>query len=269
MPPREDDPPQAASGDVRRCLWNHFILPRALARQARQAAHRAGSGAIPFYYVDTHGGSGRVSPPVPFLDRLLERRGGFAADDYFEALDPPLADGLHPGSWVLAGRVIEAAGGRSLVVEMDVNDIDPALVAAARANREGTWTRFWSHDWFQFLRSRLSLTGQPDFVFIDPPPGDARGPAYAVDTAILLETLKIPFMVSYAADALQEPIDQIGRVGLELSLNGAETGGGAGVVLGGGAETLLLDILPDLRLLAELLDGTFMSRIPRHDDYSI
>jgi hypothetical protein len=232
---------------------------------ARLTAARVTDGAIPFCYVDTHAGNGRLPRPTPFLDRLLEQRADFAADDFFEALEPPLPDGRHPGSWVLAGRVIEAAAGDRLVVEMDVNDIDPAEMAKGRGHREGTWTRFWSQDWFAFLRTRLSLTGRPDFVFIDPPADDARGPDFAIDTAILLETLKVPYMVTYAPDERGEPIDQIGRTGLELLV----PGDGAGVLLGGGAEHLLLDILPDLRRLADLLDGGFQARLPRHDDHSI
>ncbi|MDR3436870.1 hypothetical protein [Telmatospirillum sp.] len=262
---QSDDDQDFATNTARRMLWNHFILARALGRTARLAASRAVDGAIPFGYVDTHAGSGCIDIPASFIDGLQQHRQSFTADDYFEALEPAFPDGTHPGSWVLAGRVIEAAGGQRLVVEMDVNDIDPVQVASARSNREGTWTRFWSHDWFLFLRTRLSLTGLPDFIFIDPPPGDARGPSYAIDAAILLEALKVPFMISYSIDASQEPIDQIGRTGLELTT--AE--GGAGIVLGGGAESALLDILPDLRRLAHLLGGSFRPRLPRGDDYSI
>lgn len=254
-----------ATANARRTLWNHFILARALGRLARMTAAQASDGAIPFCYVDTHAGSGRIPRPSPFLDRIVEQRQSFAGDDYFQGLEPALAEDEHPGSWVLAGRVIGAAGGDRLVVEIDVNDIDAALVSKARSRREGTWVRFWSHDWFSFLRSHLSLTAAPNFVFIDPPPGDARGPAYAIDAALLLETLKVPFMISYSADAPQEPIDQIGRTGLEL----ITADGATGILLGGGGETLLLDILPDLRLLAGLLGGSFFTRLPRHDDYSI
>lgn len=255
----------AVRADARRTLWNHFILARALGRMARMSAAQATDGAIPFCYVDTHAGSGRIPRPSPFLDRLFEQRRSFAGDDYFRGLEPPVSDGEHPGSWVLAGRVIEAAGGDRLVVEIDVNDIDATLVAKGRGYREGTWVRFWSHDWFSFLRRHLSLTAAPNFVFIDPPPSDVRGPDFAIDAALLLETLEVPFMISYPVDAPQEPIDQIGRTGLELITDD----GGAGVLLGGGGETLLLDILPDLRLLAGLLGGSFFARLPRHDDYSI
>lgn len=262
-------PPQlwsaAAKADARRGLWNHFILARALGRMARMIAAQAHDGAIPFCYIDTHAGSGRIPRPSPFLDRIFAQRRNFAADDYFLALEPAVSEHEHPGSWVLAGRVIAAAGGDRLVVEIDVNDIDATLVSEGRNRREGTWVRFWSHDWFSFLRSHLSLTAAPNFVFIDPPPGDARGPAYAIDAALLLETLKVPYMISYATDVAQEPIDQIGRTGLELTTEE----GGTGVLLGGGGETLLLDILPDLPLLAGLLGGSFVARLPRHDDYSI
>jgi hypothetical protein len=255
----------ATEVDARRTLWNHFILARALGRLARTTAAQVTDGAIPFCYVDTHAGSGRIVPPNPYLHRVLEQRKSFASDDYFLGLEPALANGDHPGSWVVAGRVIGAAGGDRLVVEIDVNDIDSALVSQGRANREGTWVRFWSRDWFSFLRSHLSLTAAPNFIFIDPPPSDARGPGYAIDAALLLETLKIPYMVSYSAGTPQEAIDQIGRTGLEL----VTADGGSGVLLGGGGETVLLDILPDLRLLAGLLDGSFLARLPRFDDYSI
>lgn len=257
--------PAEAVADARRTLWNHFILARALGRASRTTAAQAVDGAIPFCYVDTHAGSGRIRKPTPFLDRLLAERHSFAVDDYFLGLEPLLPGDDHPGSWVLAGRVIGAAGGDRLVVEIDVNDIDAGLVAEGRGHREGTWVRFWSLDWFSFLRSHLSMRAAPNFVFIDPPANDARGPAFAIDAALLLETLKVPYMISYAVDSPQEPIDQIGRTGLELLTDS----GGAGILLGGGGETLLLDILPDLRRLAGLLGGTFATRLPRHDDYSI
>ena len=246
-------------------LWNHFILARALGRMARLAAERAADAPIPFCYIDTHAGSGRMPRPSPYLERLLEHRHAFSGDEYFLGLDPPLPDDGHPGSWVLAGRVVNAVAGDRLIVEIDVNDIDSALVAKAKGNREGTWVRFWSHDWFLFLRSHLSLTAAPNFVFIDPPPDDGRGPAYAIDAALLLETMNVPYMVSYSSNAPQDPIDQIGRTGLELEGTESSTG----VLLGGGGETLLLDVLPDLRQLAGLLDGTFKVRLPQHDDYSI
>jgi hypothetical protein len=258
-------PSPKTNADARRTLWNHFILARALGRLARITATQATESAIPFCYVDTHAGIGRVQRPQAYLEQLFAQRQHFTGDDYFVGLTPGLANDQHPGSWVLAGRVINAAGGESLVVEIDVNDIDPALVSQARGNREGTWVRFWSQDWFSFLRSHLSLTAPPNFVFIDPPPGDARGPGYAIDAALLLETLKVPYMISYLADNPQEPIDDIGRPGLELVCED----GDAGVLLGGGGESLLLDILPDLRRLAAVLGGNFHTRLPRHDDYSI
>ena len=229
------------------------------------AAERATDAPIPFCYVDTHAGSGRILRPRPYIDRLIEHRPSFTGDAYFVGLEPTLPDDAHPGSWVLAGRVVNAVAGDRLVVEIDVNDIDSHLVAAARGNREGTWVRFWSQDWFRFLRSHLALTAAPNFVFIDPPPDDGRGPVFAIDAAFLLETMKVPYMVSYSATATQEPIDQIGRTGLEL----VGPGIAAGVLLGGGAETLLLDILPDLRRLAALLDANFQLRLPQGDDYSI
>jgi hypothetical protein len=232
---------------------------------ARLAVLRVTDAPIPFCYVDTHAGSGRIHRPSPYIERLIEHRRSFSNDAYFAGLEPILPEDGHPGSWVLAGRVVNAVAGDQLVVEIDVNDIDAKLVAEAKGNREGTWVRFWSGDWFSFLRSHLSLTAAPNFVFIDPPPDDARGPGYAIDAALLLETMKVPYMVSYSSSAAQEPIDQIGRTGLELV--GSDIG--AGVLLGGGGETLLLDILPDLRRLAGLLDASFKLRLPRHDDYSI
>lgn len=250
---------------ARRTLWNHFILARAVGRLARSAAAGTTAGAVPFCYVDTHAGSGRIQKPEPYLERLRAERASFSSDDYFKALDPALPDGTHPGSWVLAGRVIGSAGGDNLVVEIDVNDLDASLVARSRGHREGTWVRFWSHDWFSFLRSLLSLRAAPNFVFVDPPANDARGPAFAIDAALLLETLRVPYMISYAVDDPQAPIDEIGRTGLELTIEGE----GAGVLLGGGAEAVLLDILPDLRLLARVLEGMFATRLPRYDDYSI
>lgn len=257
--------PDQMIAQARRTLWNHFILARTVGRLARETARAARGGAIPFCYIDTHAGSGRLPRPTPLLERLHAHRRDFLSDDYFLALEPPLdADG-HPGSWLLAGRVAEAVAGGQLVVEIDVNDIDPLVVTEARGNREGTWVRFWSHDWFQFLRSHLSLKAGPNFVFIDPSDDDARGPAYAVDAAILLETLNVPYMITYAGGTPQEAIDQIGRPSLELDVNGVVQG----AVLGGGAETVLLEILPDLRLLAGLLDGAFAARLPHYDDYSI
>ena len=64
----------------------------------------------------------------------------------------------------------------------------------------------------------------------------------------------------------QRAIDQVGRTGLELIL---PDGNGFGALLGGGAETALLDIISDLRVLAEILGGAFMPRLPETVDYAI
>lgn len=251
-------------GESRRILWNQFILARALARTARQRCHPedAEDEAPSFHYTDTHAGSGRLPGPLPPLARLLERRKDFANPLFFDALRPGLPNGAHPGSWVLAGRVLSTLG---FTPEIDANDIDAEAIRLGQEHRETVWTRFWIHDWFQFLRTRLGVGKTPDFVFIDPPPDDRRGPAYAQDAAILLDALAIPYMVSYPAADCQSCIDQIGRTGLELWSGTAA----AGVLLGGGAEGVLLELLPDLKLLAPLLGGEFFARTPRAFDYSI
>jgi hypothetical protein len=289
------------SAAQRTILWNQFILAEAVARCAGQVAAgqvRSPQGDLPdaddgiaFSYTDTHAGCGRIAAPQPLLDAVLARRESFINRTFFDALgfdalgfdalgfdalgfdalgfdalgDPP-ARGLHPGSWVLAGRVVASLGDRRLEFEYDANDLDERLIKAARDNREGGWGRFWSHDWYQFLLARLAMARRPHFVFIDPPPDDARGPGYAMDAAILLDTLAVPYMVSYPADeSPEEPINQIGRTGLELHWDGE----GCGVLLGGGAEAALLHLLPDLTQLADLLGGTFLARLPRNDDYCI
>jgi hypothetical protein len=202
---------------------------------------------------------------LPYVDRLLEQRSRFTTTGFFDSIQTPLPDGGHPGSWVLAGRLLNGFEPGRLGVECDINDIDPLAITTARRHHEGGWVRFWNNDWFLFLRSRLAMSRRPNFVFIDPPPDDARGPAYAIDAAILLETFSVPYMVSYPLNAPQEPIDQIGRSGLELSCDES----GCGVLLGGGAESALLDLLADLRRLAQVLDGEFSVRLPKTVDYTI
>ena len=46
-------------------------------------------------------------------------------------------------------------------------------------------------------------------------------------------------------------------------------GDGFGVLLGGGAETAVLDVISDLRVLAEILGGQFVPRLPETVDYAI
>ncbi|KIL97959.1 hypothetical protein CCC_01020 [Paramagnetospirillum magnetotacticum MS-1] len=245
-------------------IWTQFILAAALTRVAHRVAetHDEEAEAPRFSYADTHAGGGRLLPPA-LLPAVLAHRGEFHSRSWLDAV---VAGKSYPGSWVLAGRVINALGG--LDFEADVNDIDLGVIEAAKGNREGGWVRFWSHDWFSFLRHRFVLEPRPHFVFIDPPPDDPRGPGYAMDAAILLDTLDTPYMVSYPVDhTSQNVIDQIGRSGLELRGGGL----GRGVLLGGGAETVVLDILADLRLLAGLLGGELSVRLPRApvDDYCI
>lgn len=245
-------------------LWTQVILAAALTRSARSVAGRKAEPEEPiFAYADTHGGGGTLARPaaIAAVEAVADQLNGTA---FLDAVSRPTRDGGHPGSWVLAARVIEAAG---LALESDVNDHDPLVIEAAKANRESGWTRFWSHDWFLFLRERLNRPERPDFVFIDPPSDDPRGPGYAIDAAILLDTFGIPYMVSYPVDSPQAPIDQIGRSGLELHRDGQ----GWGVLLGGGAEAVVLDVLADLRLVATALGGSFNVRLPHApvDDYCI
>ncbi|WP_173981350.1 hypothetical protein [Magnetospirillum sp. SS-4] len=245
-------------------IWTHFILANAVARCARTAAERAppSQDEVPFSFSDTHAGGGRLQR-TSALDPVLAARGEFSGRWFHEAVTQ--SPDSYPGSWVLAGRIVAALP--RVVFEADVNDIDPAAIAAAKANRESGWVRFWSHDWFLFLRNRINLPNRPGFVFIDPPADDHRGPGYAIDAAILLDTLGIPFMVSYAVDDPQDPIDQIGRTGLELWRGQW----GFGVMLGGGAEAVVMDVLADLHRLAALLEGDFTVRLPSPpaDDYCI
>jgi hypothetical protein len=249
-------------------LWTQVILAAALARTARARLEaQPGEAEVVFSIADTHAGCGRL--PVPLArERVLAARQSLGAEAFFAAIAPSLAEGTgHPGSWVLAGRVVGGLGLARLFPEIDVNDIDPMVIETARRHREATWVRFWSHDWFLFLRHRLAMTRRPDFVFIDPPPDDPRGPGYAIDAAILLDALGVPYMITYPLPAAQAPIDQIGRSGLELWFGS----GGSGALLGGGAETVLLDVLGDLGRLAALLGGRFEVRLPGPiaDDYTI
>jgi len=247
-------------------LWVQFLLAAALARLATEKRGRATAAEaadIAFCFADTHAGGGRLPLP-PERAAVLAEQGSFGVGAFHAAIG---SEDFHPGSWVLAGRVLEQSG---LAVEIDVNDLDPIVIAQAQTHREGGWVRFWSHDWFRFLRARVALPRRPDFVFIDPPADDPRGPGYAIDAAILLETLTIPYMITYpAAEAeAQAAIDQIGRLGLEMR----REGGGQGALLGGGAESVILDVLGDLGRLAPVLGGRFQPRLPQPlagDDYCI
>ena len=155
--------------ESRRILWNQFILARALARVARQRCdpEEAEDEAPAFHYTDTHAGSGRMPGPLRQTAALLAVRKEFSSPLFFDALRPALPDGAHPGSWILAGRVLSNLG---FAAEIDVNDIDSEAIRLGQTYRESAWTRFWTHDWFQFLRTRLGVGKLPDFVFIDPPP---------------------------------------------------------------------------------------------------
>jgi hypothetical protein len=252
--------------DFRATLWNQFILAAATARLARPVAEKAGDDLIYFSYTDTHAGAGAITGPLPCVADVLEQHGRFANRAWFSAVPGPLPPESHPSSWVLVGRVLAAVGGPQLAIEMDVNDLDPAMMEAAKAARERGWVRLWSHDWFLFLRSRLGRPERPHFVFIDPPADDPRGPAYGIDAAILMDTMAVPYMLSYPVRGCQTAIDQIGRTGLELLL---PDGSGYGVMLGGGAETALLDVINDLRVLAEILGGEFVPHLPTSVDYAI
>ncbi|OAN47992.1 hypothetical protein A6A04_04325 [Paramagnetospirillum marisnigri] len=245
-------------------IWTHFILAAAVARSARAVTDRASAdeAEVPFCYADTHGGRGRLRR-TSVVETVLAAEAEFGCRWFHDAVRET---DCYPGSWVLAGRVV--ADLPRAVFEADVNDHDPQVIDLAKANRENGWVRFWSHDWFLFLRNRISMPSRPHFVFIDPPADDHRGPGYAIDAAILLDTLGIPYMVSYAVDDPQDPIDQIGRSGLELWRGEW----GFGVMLGGGAEAVVLDVLGDLKRLADVLEGDFTMRLPKaaaSDDYII
>jgi 23S rRNA A2030 N6-methylase RlmJ len=253
------------SHDPRAVLWNHFVLARSLDRVLRVTLSRAADDAdLTFCYTDTHAGSGRLPPLAPHSQAVLAARDQFGWMGFFDALED--VEQYHPGSWVLASRIMAQVPDPRLEYHIDVNDIDQSIISEAHKNRETGRVRYWSHDWFQFVLARLAMATPPQFVTIDPPPDDPRGLAYAIDAAILLDTMHIPYLVTYPASSPQEAIDQIGRTGLELRL----PEGGQGVLLGGGAERVVLDILPDLRHLAGILGGTFEVRLPvAADDYVI
>lgn len=247
-------------------LWSQFILAEALTTVLRRQIDVAGDRPATLSYVDTHAGSGRLSPGAPLWTAIATAGATIGGSAYVAALAQPIpADPWYPGSWLMAGRVMGALARPDDAVEIDVNDLSESATDQARRNRETGRVRFWSHDWFLFLRSRLSMGALPSFVFIDPPVDDPRGPAYAIDAAILLDMLSVPYMVSYPARDPQASLDQIGRTGLELHRPGFQ----AGVLLGGGAERALLHLIVDLRRLAPTLGGNLVTRLPRHEDYCI
>lgn len=251
--------------DPRQTIWSQFILAAAVARVARPVAEKAGDDLVYFSYTDTHAGSGHLPGPLPHVDQLLDRHREFTNRQWFAAVPGPVPPEHHPGSWVVAGRVLAAAGGPQLAIEMDVNDLDPQAMEAAKSHRERGWVRLWSHDWFLFLRSRLNRPERPHFVLVDPPADDPRGSDYGIDAAILMDTMAVPYMLCYPLRSCQGAIDQIGRTGLELEL----PDGGHGVLLGGGAENVLLDVFGDLHVLADILGGRFTTRLPQELDYTI
>ena len=258
--------------DPRFILWNHFILARTLDRVIRVMLSQANENAdLNFCYTDTHAGNGRLSLLLPYSQKVQEARGEFSWGGFCDALSREGCEHFHPGSWLLASRVMGQIGDSRLEFDIDVNDINSDVIAEAGRNREGGRVRFWSHDWFQFLLARLAMATQPQLLYIDPPPDDPRGLAYAIDASILLDIMHIPYLVTYAASSPQDAINQIGRTGLELHLGEVGQGGeaGQGVLLGGGAERALLDMLPDLRKMAGVLGGRFEVRLPVADDYVI
>lgn len=246
-------------------LWSQFILAAALATVIRRQIDVAGERPATLSYVDTHAGPGRLSPGAPLHAAIATAGAEIGGSAYLAALALTATEDWYPGSWLVAGRVMCALARPDDAVEIDVNDLSESVIDQARRYREAGRVRFWSHDWFLFLRSRLGMGSPPSFVFIDPPADDPRGPAYAIDAAILLDTLSVPYMISYPARDPQASLDQIGRPGLELHLPGHE----AGVMLGGGAERALLHLIVDLRRLAPALGGDLVTRLPRHEDYCI
>lgn len=240
-------------------IWPQFILAAALTRIASRFDISTATNA--FCYADTHAGPGRIpstqSEPFDHPDIINT--------SYFKSLSPLLGADIHPGSWVTAARVLQSIFANSDDYELDVNDIDPSVLEQAKLNHETGRLRLWSHDWFKFLRDRLSMARPPNFVFIDPPPNDPRGPGFAVNAALLLDTVKCPYLMTYNEPIPQYVINLIGRTAVEITIGSQCTG----VVLGGGAEAILLSILPDLKQLTKFLSGEFAIQTPRNDDYTI
>lgn len=242
-------------------LWPQFILAAAMDRVGRDHAVDKREDEV-FCYVDTHAGSGRIAPPQPHLSRIAGRREHFLHRTFHDAIGRVPGDWGYPGSWVLAA---ETLAGIPVEYEIDINDLSDEAIEQARRNQRIGRIRYWCHDWFRFLRSRLSMLRPPHFVFIDPP-YDSDGASLAMDAAILLDTLKIPYMATYATPAPGETIDLIGRMALELAWGHDRR---TGVILGGGAERVALPLLGDLGILAECLEGDLLVRTPRNDDFII
>ena len=168
-------------------FWSQFILAAALERVAKRFA--MGSGNDPFCYADTHAGPGVNPLPVP-VTSLLPQLG---SQTYFGLLKQ-----THtlPGSWVVAERVLGTIFSDADDYEIDINDISPLALEQARTHHHSGRLRLWSHDWYKFLRDRLSMARPPHFVFIDPPADDPRGPEFAINAALLLDTLHCPDLIT-------------------------------------------------------------------------
>ena len=240
-------------------VWPQFILAAALERIAGR--FDLGKSGNAFCYADTHAGPGRIPielASAPFFPSV-------ANQVYWTTIAGQKFPGHHPGSWVTASRVLGDIFPSDDDYEIDVNDIDPLALEQAKTHHESGRLRLWSHDWFKFLRDRLSMSRPPHFIFIDPPPDDPRGPDFAVNAALLLDTVKCPYLMTYHQPMPQYIINLIGRMAVEVHGEQSCTG----VILGGGAETVLLSLLPDLGKFAEGLNGTFAIQSPNNDDYTI
>ena len=232
------------------------MLAAALDRIARRFAEQPQADA--FCYADTHAGPGIISLDVdstPLPTTLSNQT-------YSNILD---RDKYWPGSWIVATRVLHRIFSASEDYELDVNDISPQILEQAKYHYETGRLRLWRHDWFKFLRDRLAMARPPNFVFIDPPDDDPRGPDIAVNAALLLDTIKCPYVLTTCGAMPQNIINLIGRTAVELCIGDLTFGS----ILGGGAETVLLSLLPDLELLAKFLNGTLAIHSPRNDDYTI
>ena len=246
-------------------LWPQFTLAAALHRVGLVHKDKGGvNGEVTeaFCYVDTHAGGGQITPPYPHLARFKDRRHSFTHTSFADALDSLPPERGYPGSWVLAAQVLM---GLDMDFDIDINDLSSEALDQARQNQQIARIRYWSHDWFKFLRTRLSMAHPPNFVFIDPPHHE-DGTAYILDAALLLDTIRVPYMATYSSIPRQEVIDTIGRSGLELHWGGKHC---CGILLGGGAERIVLPLLPDLRFLANCLEGQFHIRTPHNDDFTI